>query len=77
MRGKHEHGPFHLGKASFLVTGVATLWLIFETVNICWPRYPDLPWYQNWGTIIMVVALGLLGVVAYYMAPSHESKEMM
>lgn len=73
IKGRHEHGPFHLGPFSFLVTLLASLWLVFETINVCWPRYGDLPWYQNWGTIIMVVALAVLGGIAYKMAPSHES----
>jgi amino acid transporter len=77
FKGKHEKGPFNLGRLSFAVTLVATGWLVFELINICWPRYPDLPWYQNWGTILMIAILGVIGVFAYLRAPSHESTEMM
>jgi amino acid transporter len=77
IRGKHKKGPFNLGPMSFLVTVLATIWLLFELVNICWPRYPDLPWYQNWGTILMIAILGFAGLLAYLKAPSHESTEMM
>jgi amino acid transporter len=77
FRGKHETGPFNLGRLSFTVTLLAVVWLIFEFVNVIWPRFPDLPWYQNWGTILMIGILGVLGFVAYLLAPSHESSEMM
>jgi len=77
LKGKHKKGPFNLGPFSLLVTILATCWLLFETVNIVWPRYSDLPWYQNWGTLFMILILGVLGVGAYLAAPSHESEEMM
>jgi len=77
FRGKHEAGPFSLGKFSLPVTIVAVVWLVFEFFNVIWPRFPDLPWYQNWGTILMIGILGVFGVVAYLLAPSHESSEMM
>ena len=43
-----ESGPFHIGRLSFAVTLIASIWLLFELVNIAWPRYPDLAWYGNW-----------------------------
>ena len=77
FRGKHESGPFNLGKFSLTVTVLAVVWLIFEFINVIWPRFPDLPWYQNWGTILMIGVLGGLGFIAYLLAPSHDSSEMM
>ena len=77
LKGRHERGPFTLRSFSLLVTIGASAWLIFETVNIVWPRYPDLPWYQNWGTLIMIGVLTVLGIIAFLLAPSHESTEMM
>jgi len=77
FKGQHKKAPFNLGRMSLLVTVLATVWLVFELVNIVWPRYGDLPWYQNWGTLLMIVVLGILGVLAYLTAPSHESSEMM
>lgn len=77
LKGRHETGPFNLGRWSLLVTFVAVGWLVFELVNIVWPRYGDLPWYQNWGTLLMIGIIGALGALAYIKAPSHESTEMM
>ena len=59
------------------MTVLAVVWLIFEFINVIWPRFPTLPWYQNWGTILMIGVLGALGFVAYLLAPSHDSSEMM
>jgi amino acid transporter len=77
LKGKHQVGPFNLGRFSLLVTCGAVAWLVFELVNIVWPRYSALPWYQNWGTLLMIGIIGVLGVAAYAKAPSHESTEMM
>jgi amino acid transporter len=58
-------GPFNLGGLGLLVNCVAVIWLTFETINIAWPRYGDLPWYENWGTVLMLAIVTGLGAVAY------------
>lgn len=65
LRGRWHSGPFTLGSAGLPVTVVAFAWLVFETINIAWPRAPDLPWYQNYGVFVMVAILGALGVAIY------------
>ena len=65
LRGRWEHGPFSLGRFGFAVTLAATLWLAFELTNIAWPRAADLPWYQNWGVVVMIVVVGILGLLTY------------
>lgn len=74
---RHERGPFNLGRLSFAVTLVASLWLVFELVNIAWPRYADLAWYENWGVILMIVILGIIGAVAYMTVPEKETKAVV
>lgn len=54
------------------MTAIATLWIAFELVNVWWPRSPGLPWYQNYGVLVVTVILAVLGVVAYMLAPRHE-----
>jgi amino acid transporter len=67
-RWKDSRGPFVLrGRAGTAVNVVAAAWLLFETVNIAWPRYTDLPWWQNWAFLLGMGAFGLLGL-AYYLA---------
>ena len=33
---------------------------------------PDLPWYQNWGVLLVTVILTAVGFIAYAFAPRHE-----
>jgi len=72
FQGRHVAGPFTLGRLSFVVTAIATVWTVFELVNVWWPRSPDLPWYQNYGVLVVTVILGALGVIAFVLAPRHE-----
>ncbi len=69
LKGRHQSGPFNVGRLSFAVTLVAAIWLVFELVNIAWPRYPDLQWFENWGVILIVAILGVVGVLAYLVVP--------
>lgn len=46
-QGRHTPGPFTLGRWSQPVTLIASVWIVLELINVWWPRYPDLPWYQN------------------------------
>jgi amino acid transporter len=73
FQGRHVAGPFTLGKASMAVTAVATIWTAFELINVWWPRTPDLPWYQNYGVLLVTVILAVLGIVAYMLAPREKT----
>lgn len=64
-----KYGPFHLGAWSAPVTFAAALWLIFETLNVAWPRTPDLPWYENWAVVAVVAILAVLGVLTRMSLP--------
>jgi amino acid transporter len=72
FQGRHVAGPFTLGRASMAVTVVAAIWTVFELINVWWPRTPDLPWYQNYGVLLVTVILSALGVIAYMLAPRRE-----
>jgi amino acid transporter len=65
MRGTWKRGVWNLGSIGPVVTVVATLWVLFELVNISWPRDDTAPWYIQWGVVIMVVVLGLLGLLIW------------
>ena len=53
---------------------VASIWIAFELINVWWPRSPSLPWYQNWGVLVVTVGLAIAGVVAYAFAPRHDGQ---
>jgi amino acid transporter len=61
-KGGWRPGPFSLGRWGKPVTYFAAAWLVFECVNIAWPRPANSQWYLNWGVIIMIAILGALGL---------------
>ena len=63
--GKWKSGPFSLGKASGLVGVLALIWIVFELLNIAWPRpFWDNPWL-DWSVVVGAVGIGILGVIIY------------
>src|ERR1700754_776153 len=66
LTGKWRPGPFSLGRWGAPVTYLASLWIIFETVNVAWPRtQPGQPWYINWASVITTVVLAVVGLAIY------------
>lgn len=65
LRRRWTPGRFNFGRLGYPLNVIAAVWLVLEIVNIAWPRASELPWYENWGTIIMLVVLGIVGAVAY------------
>ena len=66
LTGKWRPGPFTLGRWGAPVTYLASLWIIFETVNVAWPRtQPDQPWYINWASVLTTAGLAVVGLVIY------------
>jgi amino acid transporter len=66
LTGRWKPGAFSLGKWGAPVTYVAALWIIFETVNVAWPRIqPGQPWYINWASVLTTLVLGVVGVMIY------------
>jgi amino acid transporter len=78
LKGEWREGPFSLGKLSIPVIFVATAWTVFEAVNISWPRYPELSWYENWAVPIMIVFLAAVGVAIYSKcaSPAHAHSSL-
>lgn len=56
------------------MTLLASAWIVIEIVNVAWPRDASLPWYQNWGVIMVAAILAMCGVAAYAVAPRHEGR---
>lgn len=63
--GSFKAGEFNLGKWSKPITYVAAIWVLFELVNIAWPRDTISPWYIQYGVVIIVAIISLVGVLAY------------
>jgi amino acid transporter len=65
LRGRWTPGPFSLGRWGAPVTYVAALWLLVQTVNICWPRDTGQAWYIEWSMVLTLTVAGVAGVVLY------------
>jgi amino acid transporter len=63
LRKRWVPGPVSMGRWGGPVTFIAAVWIVFETVNVAWPRDFNPQWWLNWGLIIMTVVLGVIGLV--------------
>jgi amino acid transporter len=60
-------GAVRLGaRTGFVVNVLAVVWLVFETINIAWPRAvlapPGAPFYQVWAAPLLLVVIAVTGV---------------
>jgi amino acid transporter len=60
-RGRWTPGEVSMGRWSGPVTWIAAIWIVFESINIAWPRAINGVWYLNWGILIMTAVLGVIG----------------
>jgi amino acid transporter len=63
LRGTWEPGEVSMGRWGAPVTFAAGAWVVFESVNIAWPRALNGVWYLDWGLLIMTGVLGVIGVL--------------
>jgi amino acid transporter len=63
LRGRWVPGEVSLGRAAAPITYVAAVWVLFEIVNVLWPRSIYDSWYLNWGLLLMSGILGVVGGV--------------
>jgi amino acid transporter len=58
-------GHVQLGRAGLFINVAAVGWLLFETINIAWPRTslapPGAPVYQVWAAPLVLAVIGVLG----------------
>ncbi len=63
LKGWKPSGKYQLGKWGLPVNIGALVYGIIAMINMCWPRTPDAPWYDNYIVLvsgIVVVVTGLL-----------------
>lgn len=66
VKGWAPSGKYRLGRWGMLVNIGALIYGVAAIVNICWPRTPEAPWYDNYVVLLMsglVVGLGLVYLV--------------
>jgi amino acid transporter len=65
MTGNWTPGQFTLGKWETPLVVIASVWLVFELINIAWPRDDAAPWYSQWGVVLITVIIGAIGGLIY------------
>lgn len=66
LKGWRPSGKFTLGRWALPVNIGALVWGVIGIVNMCWPRTPDAPWYDNYLVLlsgVIVIGVGLLYLV--------------
>lgn len=68
-------GEFRLGRAGLVINVLAVVWLLFEAVNIAWPRAelapPSGSWIQVWAVVLVFSALLVVGLTYVAIAKPH------
>ncbi|WHT16072.1 amino acid permease [Crossiella sp. CA-258035] len=70
---------FGLGKWGLPVNIVAVLWGAAMVVNLLWPRQaiynpsPPFHWYLQWGAVLFVGAVTIIGFAYYWFVQRHRS----
>jgi amino acid transporter len=65
LKRRWEPSAFSLGRWGMAAAVIASLWTVFEYINIAWPRAVDVPWYQDWAVLLMTGIVAVLGILAY------------
>lgn len=75
-RWKTEAGVFSLGRWGLLINLLAFVWLVFESINVAWPREalapPGAPWFQVWAVILVFSTLAVLGLLYMVLAKPYQ-----
>ena len=63
---KWRSGPFSLGIFTTPVVAGAAAWIVFEVINLAWPRNSgDVPWYVAWSVPIGLAGIAVVGLVVW------------
>ncbi|MFC4224336.1 APC family permease [Lysinibacter cavernae] len=68
-------GSFKPGRFGLVINVLAVIWLLFEVVNVAWPRAELAPvdgtWVQIWAVILVFSALIVIGIVYLAVQKPH------
>lgn len=59
----HDEKDLYLGRAGRFIMWLALAWLLFQIVNVAWPRESGSGWITDWSTIIGALGIAILGVI--------------
>ncbi|GGJ62642.1 APC family permease [Streptomyces brasiliensis] len=66
LKGWQPSGKYRLGKWGLPINIAALAYGVLAIVNMCWPRTPGVPWYDNY--IVPLSAVVVVGAGLLYMA---------
>jgi amino acid transporter len=66
LKGWRPSGKYRLGRWGLPVNIAALAYGVLAIVNMCWPRTPDAPWYDDY--IVPLSAVVVVGAGLLYMA---------
>jgi amino acid transporter len=75
LRGWVPSGKFTLAPYGLAVNLLALAWGIAAMVNMCWPRTPDVAWYDNYLVLLSGVLVVTAGLVYMLAARPYEHGE--
>ncbi len=65
IRGKWKSGPFTLGAWTVPVAVVSLVWIVFELLNIAWPRPVWGDVWLDWSVVVGAVVIGVVGLFVF------------
>ena len=66
IKGWVPTGKYRLARWAMPVNVGALVYGVAAIVNICWPRTPEAPWYDNY--IVLLMSALVIGLGVLYMA---------
>jgi amino acid transporter len=66
LKGKWKSGPFSLRGLTVPISVIALVWIVFELLNIAWPRPAwDNPWL-DWSVIVGAAGIAIIGLIVFF-----------
>jgi amino acid transporter len=64
VRGNwNDDKDLYLGRAGRVVMWLALVWLLFQIVNVAWPRESGSGWLTDWASVIGGLGIAIVGVI--------------
>jgi len=68
LKGWKPTGAYRMGAWAMPVNIIALTYGILAMINMCWPRTPDVSWFDNYIVLVMTSIIVLIGLVYMVLA---------
>jgi amino acid transporter len=76
LKGWKPSGKYQLGKWGLPVNIGALVYGIIAIINMCWPRTPDAPWFDNYIVLVSGVVVIVVGILYMMIHRSYGHSKM-